>query len=154
MFKNSYDFKILKTANEILKGDNYELGKNFQSQKAKGLKPTNVNCYVCDKDLSSSESNELKVRIFECGHAYHYYCIQTLVDCPRCDDKEIYYRYDGTKTDKKSNRNIEISERIKIERLQKVEEILYQTSNLPLYQNLIEKKNDVVLKFSKGKLIF
>jgi len=51
---------------------------------------------------------------------------------------------------KKNNSNIDISERLKIQRLIKIEEVFHQKSEFPIYQNLIQKKNEIGLKFSRG----
>jgi len=88
-YKN--DKGVSDTANYILKGDNFELGKSFKKTKAKSMFPESDKCShpKCQKDLREEEK---KIRIFgPCFHSFHFTsCLngnENITNCILCNQK-------------------------------------------------------------------
>eukprot|EP01080_Neovahlkampfia_damariscottae_P003851 gene3851-7011_t len=139
---------LTETANNILKGDNYDLGKAFKKKKSKSLRPKNDSCPVCLEKLSDEKSQ--KIRLFDCGDAFHIQCVgEESQECPNCRQKNYKrVRTGGPSETEKIDKG---NDKTSIE-IQKVDSLLDRKSNstMALYEHLVVDSTKTTLKFSDG----
>lgn len=151
-----HDKGLEETANNILKGDNFDLGKLFKKKKSTALSNNEENCRQCKTKFFDEKSNEKSgVRMFICGHGYHLSCIgDDINECPECSGKTI--KTITAQKSKEITRKQDVANFMNIKsELYKMNERLDKKSNtkMDLYQHLVIDSKHSVLRFSDGLLL-
>lgn len=151
-----HDKGLEETANNILKGDNFDLGKQFKRKKSTALSNHEDHCKQCKSKFFDEKSNEKSgVRMFICGHGYHLSCIgDDINECPECSGKSI--KIITAQKSKEITRKQDVANfmNLKME-LQKMNEKIDKKSNtkMDLYEHLVIDSKHSVLRFSDGLLL-
>jgi hypothetical protein len=148
------------TANNILEADNYNLGKEYKHKMAKGLRPVEFECPICGHVLNKKYGDEIYIRLFECGHAFHHHCIRDMGACPNCV-KNVDEKNKKKHVHLVLNKPTQIlSVDTKIERMKTVEKLLASKSKMYLYKDLrieggrMRPESENSLKFAEGLLLY
>jgi len=151
-----HDKGLEETANNILKGDNFDLGKDFKKRKSKALSNKDETCKHCSKPFLDDKNDKSGIRMFVCMHAYHISCIGSDTnECPFCSGKTIKsVIVNDQSNDKTRKLDITNFKNMK-EQLYKMNERIDKKSNtkMDLYQNLVIGSKHSTLRFSDGLLL-
>jgi hypothetical protein len=80
---------LYKSMKELLDKDVYGLHRTYIVKHNRGCRPVTRKCLICQNALAAIESEEpeeMEVKVFNCGHAYHRHCFAALnlTSCPVC----------------------------------------------------------------------